>query len=95
MLTYNGKKGRLYVDGEMRVNQDVSGDMSQNKEPLHIGDGRDERHFNGLIDEVRVYNRGLSEKEVEQNFTIVSNQLPVEAKGKLTTQVDILPLSLS
>ena len=59
--------------------------MSQNKEPLHIGDGRDERHFNGLIDEVRVYNRGLSEKEVEQNFTIVSNQLPVEAKGKLTT----------
>jgi hypothetical protein len=83
VLSYNGKKGRLYVDGEMLVDQDVSGDMSQSKEPLHIGDGRDERHWNGLIDEVRVYNRGLSEKEVSQNFTIKSNQLPVEAKGKL------------
>jgi len=84
-VTYDGKKGRLFVDGDKLVDIDVSGDVSQNKEPLHIGDGNNERHFNGFIDEVRVYNRGLSEAEVQQNYVVKSNLLAVEPAGKLTT----------
>ena len=55
VLAYNGKKGMLYLDGEALVDQAVKGDLSQNKEPLHIGDALNQRHFNGLIDEVRIY----------------------------------------
>jgi len=83
MLTYDGEKGKLFVDGEKLVDIDVDGEISQNKEPLHIGDGRNERHFNGLIDEVRIYNRGLSEDEVKQNYEVKSNFLAVEPTAKL------------
>jgi len=85
MVTYDGKKGKLFVDGDKLVDIDVSGDLSQNEEPLHIGDGNNERHFNGLIDEVRIYNRGLSEAEVQQNYKVTSNLLAVAPTGKLTT----------
>ncbi len=41
-------------------------------EPVYIGAannrGNVERHFPGVIDEVRIYDRPLSEKEVVQNF---------------------------
>lgn len=85
LLSYNGEKGRLYIDGEMLVDADVSGEISQNTEPLHIGDGNNERHFNGLIDEVRIYSRGLSEAEARQNFEVRSNFLSVRPVGKLST----------
>ena len=65
VLAYNGKKGMLYLDGEALVDQAVKGDLSQNKEPLHIGDALNQRHFNGLIDEVRIYNRGLTTSRSE------------------------------
>ena len=85
MLTYDGKKGKLFVDGNKLVDIDVSGEISQNEEPLHIGDGKNERHFNGLIDEVRIYNQGLSEAEVKQNYEVKSNLLAIEPTGRLTT----------
>jgi len=85
VLAYNGKKGMLYLDGEVLVDQPVKGDLSQNKEPLHIGDGNNERHFNGLIDEVRIYSRGLSQVEVTQNFKVESNLLDVQPAGKIAT----------
>ena len=85
VLAYNGKKGMLYLDGEVLVDQPVKGDLSQNKEPLHIGDALDMRHFNGVIDEVRIYNRGLIPAEAKQNFEIKSNNLSVRVAGKITT----------
>ena len=85
VLAYNGKKDMLYLDGEALVDQAVKGDLSQNKEPLHIGDALNQRHFNGLIDEVRIYNRGLTSAEVKQNFEIKTNSLSVRVAGKMTT----------
>ena len=85
VLAYNGKKGMLYLDGEALVDQAVKGDLSQNKEPLHIGDALNQRHFNGLIDEVRIYDRGLTPAEAKQNFEIKTNSLSVRVAGKMTT----------
>ena len=75
----------LYLDGEVLLDQLVKGDLSQNEEPLHIGDALNMRHFNGLIDEVRIYNRGLTPAEAKQNFEIKSNNLSVRVAGKITT----------
>ena len=53
-------------------------------EPVYLGAGNNhgeaERFFNGIIDEVRIYNRPLTEDEVIQNFEI---GLSVEATKKL------------
>ena len=73
------------MDGKSIADQPVKGDLSQNKEPLHIGDALGMRHFNGLIDEVRVYNRGLTSAEARQNFEIKTNSLSVAVADKMTT----------
>jgi hypothetical protein len=83
-ITYDGSSGKLYLDGVKHVDAPVSGEITQTDEPLHIGDGNNQRHFNGIIDEVRIYNRGLSEAEVLQNFNVNNNLLAVEAAAKLT-----------
>ena len=53
-------------------------------EPVYLGAGNNvgeaERFFNGIIDEVRIYNRPLTADEVTQNFEI---GLSVEATKKL------------
>ncbi|MBD3183937.1 hypothetical protein GF312_16755 [Candidatus Poribacteria bacterium] len=85
VITYDGSQGRLYLDGVMHVDIPVSGDIAETDEPLHIGDGNNERHFNGIIDEVRIYNKALTEDEVMQNFNVQSNLLAVDAEGKLST----------
>jgi hypothetical protein len=42
------------------------------------------RFLIGMIDNVRIYDRILDEKEVQQNFESKSDQLPVEPAGKLS-----------
>lgn len=36
-----------------------------------------------MIDEVRIYDRVLDEDEVAQNFSVSSNEMAVDAAGKL------------
>ena len=57
----------LYVDGELEMEQAYSGPMAGDgpeTEIGHAGDGG----FMGLIDEVGIYGKALSEKEIKQNF---------------------------
>ena len=55
-------------------------------EPVYIGAannrGKVERHFSGLIDEVRIYDRPLTADEVTQNFESKIG-LSVQPPGKL------------
>jgi hypothetical protein len=83
VVTYDGQRGKLYLDGENHVDISVIGDISQTDDRLHIGDGGNNRHFSGAVDEARIYNRALDEGEVVQNFEAKSNDLAVEAVGKL------------
>ncbi len=72
-VTYDGKAGKLYLDGVNQVDIPVTGDISQTEDPLHIGDGNNERHFCGAVDEVRIYDRALDADEVRRNFEAESN----------------------
>ena len=83
VVTFDGSQGKLYLDGVNYVDIPVSGELSSEEEPLHIGDGRDERHFSGAVDEARIYNRALSEDEVVQNFEATLNSLSVAPRSKL------------
>ncbi|MBC7854349.1 MAG: LamG domain-containing protein [Pirellulaceae bacterium] len=67
--TWDQKRVRLYADGKL-VNEtnDIVDQTQPNKESLAIGrwGGRAERHFRGMIDEVAVFSRALTESELVQ-----------------------------
>jgi hypothetical protein len=63
---YDGSKYYLYVDGELDASKDTSGTMSISSYPVFIGANAQQsgREFQGLIDDVRVYKRALSDVEI-------------------------------
>jgi hypothetical protein len=64
-VTYNGSVLKLYVNGTLVNSQSVSGQMPVSTNVLRIGgDSVWGEYFNGLIDEVRVYNRALSAAQI-------------------------------
>ncbi|MDP3940909.1 MAG: DUF2341 domain-containing protein [bacterium] len=63
--TYDGSVMVLYIDGNQVSRRNVTGSVTYNATALHIGtSGAINNYFNGVIDEVRIYNRGLSADEV-------------------------------
>ncbi|MHC4487954.1 MAG: LamG-like jellyroll fold domain-containing protein [Planctomycetota bacterium] len=64
-----GIETRLYVNGVLGVSgPDQTGDITSDA-PMYFGDRfAGERDFEGIIDEVALYNRALSDDEVFQNF---------------------------
>src|SRR5262249_22250503 len=67
--TYNGSRVRLYVNGTLVRSIAVTGSMPNSSNPLRIGgDSVWGEYFNGLIDEVRIYNRALSATEIQSDM---------------------------
>ncbi|MCI0669588.1 MAG: Ig-like domain-containing protein, partial [Myxococcaceae bacterium] len=63
--TYDGATMRLYVNGKQVTSRTLSGPMATSDRPLRIGGNSVwGEFFNGLIDEVRIYNRALSQAEI-------------------------------
>jgi len=79
----NKKKQLLYLDGKGELEMGRPGPLQTNggteTEIGHAGDGG----FVGLIDEVTIYNRALSQKEIQQNFE--AKGMAVNPTKKLTT----------
>jgi len=69
--TYDGSTMRVYIDGE-EVNSDstLSGDLSYAEDDIPTIGSRmgSTNFFNGTIDEVRIYDRALSENEISRHF---------------------------
>ncbi|MHC4175343.1 MAG: LamG domain-containing protein, partial [Planctomycetota bacterium] len=63
---YDGAKVCLYVDGELDGSKKTSKSIMTNNEPVCIGENSEQtgRYWNGLIDDVRIYNYALSHDEV-------------------------------
>jgi hypothetical protein len=59
-----------YIDGVEEASPSITsiGDMSSGS-PIYIGTTKDTNlHLNGLVDEVRIYNKALSADEVTKNY---------------------------
>ncbi|MBC8236524.1 LamG domain-containing protein [bacterium] len=74
---------KLYVDGEL-IDTVAAGAEPNNLTHLRIGSEHEGRYFPGILDEARLYNRALTEKEMRQNFEVKNNDMAVNAAGKLT-----------
>ncbi|MBC8235647.1 LamG domain-containing protein [bacterium] len=74
---------KLYVDGELIDTVDAGAEPN-NLTHLRIGSEHEGRYFPGILDDVRLYNRALTEDEMKQNFEVVNNFITaVQSAGKL------------
>jgi len=65
--TYNGNVINLYVDGKLDSSKPWSGGIGRNDFDVLIGENAElkDRCFNGLIDDVRIYNHALPESQIK------------------------------
>jgi hypothetical protein len=67
--TYDGASLRLFTNGALVSTKPQAGAMVTSANPLRIGgNGVWGEYFSGLIDEVRVYNRALSQAEIQTDM---------------------------
>ncbi|MHA1722250.1 MAG: LamG-like jellyroll fold domain-containing protein [Candidatus Baldrarchaeia archaeon] len=72
IATYDGKIANLYIDGELKSSSTPGTyTIIHDNTPLAIGDEipTHNSHFNGLIDEVMIYNRALNAEEIMLLYT--------------------------
>jgi fibronectin type 3 domain-containing protein len=85
--TYDGSNLRLYVNGTQVASQPATGTLAGSANPLQIGgDSIYGQHFNGRIDEVRVYNTALTATEIQTDMNT-----PVDNSGPPDTQPPTAP----
>jgi len=75
--TYDGRTMRLFVDGIEIDNRSLTGNIRVDNNPVTIGgeeNGADlqvvDGEFEGLIDEVRIYDRALNASEIREIFNL-------------------------
>ena len=73
VYTYDGTIERCYVDGVQRAFNPIVGSLTSNNEQISIGkevSGSPDQYypFNGIIDEVKIYNNALSAQEVALRY---------------------------
>jgi len=79
---YDGTMNYLYVDGEVDATEENSGQITVSSYPLWIGDNSQAtgRFWTGLIDDVQIYNRALSQEEVQRVMQASAGAFP-QASG--------------
>ena len=69
VMTFDNGDVKFYLDGSFDGGGNAPSPLSGNSNPLRIGaDSNGQNLFNGIIDEVRIYNRAIDEAEVKQNM---------------------------
>ncbi len=69
-VTYDGSNVRFYIDGQLDSTQSANLTFETNNESLILGaDFTANAHFDGAMDDARIYNRALNENEVEELAT--------------------------
>ncbi|MBD3180921.1 hypothetical protein GF312_01445 [Candidatus Poribacteria bacterium] len=82
---YDGTTRSLWMDGEM-LTSDQPANHNAQLQDVNIGVTNNRTEFwDGRLDEMRLYNRGLTDDEIAQNFNVKSNVIAVAPAGKLAT----------
>ncbi len=69
--SYDGSVAKLYVDGVLKSTKTFVASLLHNNDELLIGNRQPTNNlFNGLIDDVRIYNRALSDNDVLNIFNL-------------------------
>ena len=68
VAVYDGSQKQLYVDGAVDAQEPYSSTVSTNNLKVRLGFNSEYTvgQYDGLLDDIRVFNRGLSQAEVTQ-----------------------------
>jgi hypothetical protein len=81
---WDGKTIYLYIDGELERSGACAGALGTTKQGLYIGSRiGSERFLTGTVDEVRVYNRALTQAEIQKDMETFG-KYAVSPSGKLS-----------
>jgi len=94
---YDGSEVALYVDGRLDASLPSTGAIDTNNYAVCIGENaqQDERYFNGLIDDVRIYDHGLGETEIISLVLAVPRQVFIRSSEYFVEVGDSLTLSVA
>lgn len=87
-FTYDGKMGRVYVDGKLET-ESPNAESFQSNDPITIGVPNldNANGLKGIIDEIRISNVARTEKEIQEAMDVgLAQILSVEPGGKLATR---------
>jgi prepilin-type N-terminal cleavage/methylation domain-containing protein len=66
VCTWDGNNAKIFLDGDSKISTTITGSLNTYTYPIRISlDTGNQYPFNGTIDEVRVYNRALSDQEIQ------------------------------
>ncbi len=88
---WDGAKLYIYVNGELEGSADAAGPPWASPEEVYIGadpgceNGNGRCHWNGIMDEIVIFNVPLSEGDVKLLGNGIEGALAVDAAGKTTT----------
>ena len=71
--TYDGAEMKLYVDGKLQATESNSGDIQSSKADLIIGMQSSINPLKGILDEVLIYDKALTESEIVNIFSTTPN----------------------
>ncbi len=87
-FTYDGNRGRVYVDGKLETAA-PNAETFQSNDPITIGVPNldNANGLKGIIDEIRISNVARTEKEIQEAMDVgLAQILSVEPGGKLATR---------
>ncbi len=87
--TYDRSMVKFYLNGVLVASRAYTEPLAVNPNPLLIGKSGFEDHLQGAVDELRIYNRAITEAEVQQLFCETpSNTAPVITVSQPAITVD-------
>lgn len=67
--TWDGKVISLYIDGDLETSGKCDGKLKRSNQAVYIGSRlASERFLTGVVDEVRIYNRALTQAEIKKDM---------------------------
>jgi hypothetical protein len=82
IFIYNGTNGMFYRNGTLVGSCSMSGPIKTSTKSLKIGSSATGgEYFNGIIDEVKVWNRALNETEIKSEYEVTDCDSQCKAKG--------------
>ncbi len=87
--TYDGFFMKIYLDGVLKSTQAIAGTITSNINDIFIGQQEGQlEYFKGGLDELRIWNRTLTQCEIQNNYTCELNT--IGTPNPLASQVGLL-----
>jgi uncharacterized protein (TIGR02145 family) len=79
--TYDGKIAKLYLDGMLKDSVNIEFNLQNSDQPLLFGNETINlnRYFNGKLDDIGIWNRALTEKEIKELYQNVSISCSIDS----------------